>query len=131
MTAHPEEEPMMSANKQTVQKYIDGFRKTDHAQILSCLTDDISWTVFGFYQISGKAAYDANIEGPEFTGSPKLEIIRMVEEDDVVMAELTVEVRRKDGEIMRAATGEVFVMENAKIKERRAFLIELKENDYK
>jgi len=35
----------MSRNTQTVETYVDGFRKNDHAQILSCLTDDIEWIV--------------------------------------------------------------------------------------
>jgi ketosteroid isomerase-like protein len=84
----------MSANKTTVEKYIDGFNKSDHEQILSCLTDDIEWTVFGWYRLAGKEAYDNEIENPAFTGSPTLAITRMVEEGDVVMAELTGEVRR-------------------------------------
>ena len=121
----------MSANKKTVQTYIDGFNKSDHQQILSCLTDDIEWTVFGWYRLTGKAAYDNEIENPAFTGSPVLTIVRMVEEDDVVMAELTAEVRRADGTPMRLAMGEVFVMRDTKICERRAYVIELKENDFK
>ena len=32
---------------------------------------------------------------------------------------------------MRAAMAEVFVMRDGKIRERRAYVIELKENDYK
>jgi ketosteroid isomerase-like protein len=54
----------------------------------------------------------------------------MVEESDVVMAEMTAEVRRASGELMRMAMGEVFVMREAKICERRAYVVELKENDY-
>ena len=121
----------MSENKKTVERYLDGFNKSDHAQILSCLTDDIRWTVFGAYRITGKEAYDAKIEGPEFSGNPDLKIVRMVEEDDVVMAELTVEIDRVGGGTMRGAMGEVFVMRDGLIKERRAYFIELKENDYK
>lgn len=83
----------MSANKRTVERYIDGFNRSDHEQILSCLTDDISWTVFGAYRLTGKAAYDNEIGNPAFTGSPTLVITRMVEEDDVVMAELTCDVQ--------------------------------------
>ena len=56
----------MSANKQTVETYIDGFNKSDHQQILSCLTDDIEWTVFGWYHLTGKEAYDNEIENPAF-----------------------------------------------------------------
>ncbi|MBO0745850.1 MAG: nuclear transport factor 2 family protein [Candidatus Dormibacteraeota bacterium] len=120
-----------SQNKQVVEKYVDGFNKSDHAQILSCLTDDIRWTIFGALRITGKDAYDEHIEGPEFTGRPDLRITRMVEEDGVVMAEMTVEVMRKTGEPMRAAMGEVFVMRDGKIAERRAYVVELKVNDYK
>lgn len=120
----------MSENKRTVEKYIDGFNKSDHEQILSCLTDDIQWTVFGAYRLNGKEAYDNEIENPAFTGSPTITITRMVEEDDVVMAEMTVEVHRANGELMRAAMGEVFVMQDTKIRERRAYVVELKENDY-
>jgi ketosteroid isomerase-like protein len=124
------EEGEMTANKRTVEKYIDGFNRSNHEQILSCLTDDIEWTVFGWYRLTGKEAYDNEIENPAFTGSPTIEITRMVEESDVVMAEMTAEVRRASGELMRMAMGEVFVMRDAKICERRAYVVELKENDY-
>ncbi len=33
----------MTENKRTVEKYMDGFRRSDHELILSCLTDDIEW----------------------------------------------------------------------------------------
>ena len=121
----------MSRNKATVETYIDGFNKSDHAQILSCLTDDIDWTVLGFFRLQGKEAYDREIENPAFTGSPIVTITRMVEEDDVVMAEMTLEARRVTGELMRAAMAEVFVMRDGQITERRAYVIELEENDYR
>ena len=121
----------MSRNVETVNTYLDGFRKNDHEQILSCLTDDIEWTVFGWYHLTGKVAYDREIENPAFVGSPSLIITRMVEENDVVMAEITGEARRADGQLLRMAMGEVFVMRDAKISERRAYVIELKENDYR
>ncbi len=122
---------MTSVNKQVVERYIDGFNRSDHAQILSCLTDDIVWTVFGAFRIHGKEAYDREIENPAFTGRPRIEITRMVEEDDVVMAEMTVEAQRANGETMRAAMGEVFVMRDGEICERRAYVVELQENDHR
>jgi ketosteroid isomerase-like protein len=121
----------MSENKQTVERYLDGFRKNDHAQILSCLTDDIEWTVFGAFHLTGKQAYDEAIEAPGFAGPPTLEVVRMVEEGDVVMAELTGSVARDDGSVMRMSMAEVFVMRASRIAERRAWVIELKENDYR
>ena len=51
----------MSDNKDVVRRYIDGFNKSDHEQILSCLTEDIRWTVFGAFRLKGKEAYDAEI----------------------------------------------------------------------
>jgi ketosteroid isomerase-like protein len=119
----------MSRNTETVHKYLDGFRRGDHAQILSCLTDDIRWTVYGAFHLEGKAAYDAAIDGPGFTGPPRLDVVRMVEQDDVVMAELTGSATRDSGEIMRMSMAEVFVMRDGLIAERRAWVIELKEND--
>ena len=121
----------MSANTAIVERYLDGFRKNDHTQVLGCLTDDIEWTVFGAFHLTGKQAYDNAIEGPGFVSPPKLEVVRMVEQDDVVMAELTGTAARDTGEVMRLSMAEVFVMRGGKIAERRAWVIELKENDYR
>jgi uncharacterized protein len=118
-----------SRNKQTVERYLEGFRRTDHKQILSCLTDDIVWTVFGAFRLRGKEAYDAAIEGPGFVGSPELHVVRMVEEGDTVMAELTGSALREDGTTMRMAMGEVFVFRDGLICERRAFVVPLQEDD--
>ncbi len=74
----------MSRNIETVNTYLDGFRRNDHEQILSCLTDDIEWTVFGAFRLTGKEAYDRAI-----------------------------------------------VIRDGKIAERRAWVIELKENAYR
>ena len=121
----------MSRNTDTVHAYLDGFRRNDHEQILSCLTEDIEWTVFGVVHLTGKPAYDAAIEGPGFAGPPKLEVVRMVEQGDVVMAELTGSATRDTGEVMRMSMAEVFVLRAGKIAERRAWVIELMENDYR
>ncbi|HKH42172.1 MAG TPA: nuclear transport factor 2 family protein [Solirubrobacterales bacterium] len=122
----------ISRNIEAVNTYLDGFRKNDHEQILSCLTDDIGWTVFGAFRLSGKEAYDKAIDGaPECIDPPELEVVRMVEEGEVVMAELTGTARRAAGGETRMSMAEVFVMREGKIAERRAWVIELKENDYR
>src|SRR4051812_1035088 len=121
----------MSRNTETVERSLDGFRRSDHEQILSCLTDDIEWTVFGAFHLTGKAAYDAAIEGPGFAGPPRLEVVRMVEQGDTVMAELTGTATRDTGEVLRMSMAEVFVLRDGKIAERRAWVIELTENDYR
>ena len=121
----------MSRNTDTVNRYLDGFRTNDHAQILSCLTDDIEWTVYGAFHLNGKQAYDEAIDGPDFVGPPRLDVIRMVEQDDVVMAELYGEAPRPDGSTLRMSMAEVFVMRDGKIAERRAWVIPLTENAFR
>jgi uncharacterized protein len=120
---------MLNRNKETVERYLDGFRRTDHAQILDCLTDDITWTVFGAFYLEGKDAYDAAIEGPGFAGSPDLEVVRMVEENDTVMAELVGRVPQQDGSVQRLSMAEVFVMRDGLICERRAWVVPLHEDE--
>ncbi|MER7077181.1 nuclear transport factor 2 family protein [Saccharopolyspora kobensis] len=96
------------------------------------LTDDIRWTVFGGFQATGKEAYDQNIDGaPVFIDPPELEVVRMVEQGDVVMAELVGVAKRAAGGEMRMSMAEVFVMREGKIAERRAWVVELKENDFR
>ncbi len=118
-----------SRNQETVERYLDGFRRTDHAQILGCLTDDITWTVFGAFHLEGKAAYDAAIEGTGFAGSPELEVVRMVEEGDTIMAELLGWAPLQDGSVQRLSMAEVFVLRDGLICERRAWVIPLSEDD--
>ena len=100
----------MSRNTDTVSRYIDGFIKSDHDQILGCLTDDIEWTLFGGFHLVGKEAYDAEIENPAFVGSPVLEVVRLVEQDDVVMGVLVGTARRREGDLMRMNMAETWVM---------------------
>ena len=120
-----------SANKQLVQTYLDGFRANDHEKILSCLTDDIGWTVFGYFHLTGKQAYDEAIEGPGWVGPPRLEVVRMVEEGDTVMAELNGWAPQARGEPVRMSMAEVFVIRDGRIAERRAWVIPLTENEHR
>ena len=43
----------VSKQKAVVEKYTDGFRRGDLAQILSCLTDDVVWALHGGQDIGG------------------------------------------------------------------------------
>ena len=115
----------MSANKDTVAKYIDGFNKGDHAQILSCLTEDVEWSMPAYFQLAGKQAYDEAIESDAFTGTPTVTITRMVEENDVVVAEGTVRVRWKDGSFLNAVFCDVFEMRDALIRRLITYQVNL------
>lgn len=113
----------MSKNKQTIIRYITGFNASDHAKILSCLTDQVVWEMPGVYSHQGKAAFDKEIENEAFTGSPVIKIIRLVEEENVVIAEGTVQGKRKDGGKLDAVFCDVFLMENGKISKLTSYLM--------
>jgi uncharacterized protein len=115
----------MTENKQTIAKYMDGFRKSDHALILSCLTDDVEWKMPGAFHLVGKVAFDKEIENPAFVGRPDITIIRVVEEGDVVIAEGTVRVMRAAGGFLNAVFCDVFVMAAARIRRLTSYLMEV------
>ena len=108
--------------KKTIEKYIDGFNKSDHKQILSCLTPDVVWEMPGIFHREGKKAFDSEIENPAFEGKPVVVITRLTEEYDVVIAEGTVKGKRKGGESFNAVFCDVFEMENTKIKRLIGFI---------
>jgi ketosteroid isomerase-like protein len=91
----------MSENKKTMERYMEGFRRTDHAMVLSCVTDDVEWLIPGMFHSRGKEAFDNEIENEAFTGSPTITVTRMIEESDVVLAEGTVYARRTDGGLFK------------------------------
>lgn len=91
----------MPSNKQTIERYIDGFNKSDHQQILSCLTDDVVWEMPGLFHLEGQQQFDGEIENPAFNGTPVITILRLAEEGNIVVVEGTVEARTADGPPLR------------------------------
>ncbi len=116
----------MTENKKTVERYMDGFNKSDHERILSCLTEDIEWDMPGAFHLVGKDAFDKEIGNDAFVGSPTITITRMVEENDVVIAEGAVRVKKKNGGSLNAVFCDVFAMKNGKIKRLTTYLTEVK-----
>ena len=98
----------LSRRKRTVEKYIEGFRRTDHAQILSCLTDDVVWALHGYRTLHGKDAFDAEIESDGFEGAPTIGLDRLIEEGDHVVATGSGGVMAKGGERRDFVFCEVF-----------------------
>jgi ketosteroid isomerase-like protein len=117
----------VTENKKTVERYLEGFRRSDHAMVLSCLTDDVEWLIPGMFHLRGKEAFDQEIENEAFTGSPTIHVTRLIEEDDVVFAEGTVCARRKDGGVLRLVFCDAFEMAGAKIQKLTSYLMEIKE----
>jgi len=115
-----------SPNKRTVEKYMDAFRRSDHQEVLSCLTDDVEWVLPGLFHVKGKDAFDREIENPAFVGSPVITVTRLTEEGDVVVAEGSVRAARRDGGTLNAVFCDVFEMQDAKIRRLISYLMEVK-----
>jgi ketosteroid isomerase-like protein len=116
---------MMSLNQQTVQRYMDGFTRSDHAAILACLTDDVEWLIPGAFHVRGKADFDREIENDAFVGSPTITVSRMTEQNDVVVAEGNVRCARRDGGFLNADFCDVFEMRDARIARLISYLMEI------
>lgn len=102
---------------------MEGFRTGNHEKILSCLTDDIVWEMPGIYRYVGKDEFDKEIENENFIGSPSIQILKLIEEDNVVIAEGAVQGKMKNGNTLDAVFCDVFVMENGKIKHLTSYLM--------
>lgn len=113
----------MSKQKQIVEKYMDGFRTTNHEKIVSCLTEDVVWELPGFYLHKGKAAFDKEIENPNADGHPDIKVTRLVEEGNIVIAEGTVKAKMKDGTKIDAVFCDVFHFTNGKISKLTSYLM--------
>jgi ketosteroid isomerase-like protein len=100
-----------------------GFRATDHQMILDCLTDDVEWILPGAFHLHGKEAFDREIENDAFIQPPDIEVTRMTEQNDVVVAEGFVRTRRKDGVTLTLAMCDVFDMREGKIRRLTSYLM--------
>jgi uncharacterized protein len=116
----------MSVNKKTVERYLDGFRKGDHEQILSCLAEDVIWDLPGAFHLVGKQEFDKEIENSAFQGRPDIAVSRTTEENDVVIVEGTVRAQKTGGEFLNLAFVDVFEMRNRKICRLISYLMEVK-----
>jgi len=113
----------MTSNKQTVNEYMEAFRVSDHKKILDCLTDDIIWEMPGIYQHVGKEEFDKEIENENFVGSPTIQIFKLIEENNTVIAEGAVQGNMTNGGKLDAVFCDVFEMENGKIKKLTSYLM--------
>src|SRR5262245_2632798 len=118
----------MTANQKTVEAYMEGFRTTDRPAILSCLTDDVEWVIPGAFHVRGKDDFAKHIVDPGFAGHPVITVHRMIENNDVVVAEGSVKAPREDGTFMDLVFCDVFDMRDGKIRRLISYLMEDKPN---
>ena len=115
----------MSDQKALVERYFDGFRRSDHSAILACLTADVAWDLPGYKHLSGKAAFDQEIEGEAFEGPPQLTVDRLVEEGSTVVAIGTGAGRLRAGGSHRFAFCTVFTFSGALIGRVESYVVAL------
>jgi uncharacterized protein len=113
----------MTANQRTIDRYMEGFRKSDHEMVLSCLSGDVEWELPGAFHIHGKEAFDQHIEDEGFVGSPEITVFRMLEQNDVVVAEGAVRARRTDGTELNLVFCDLFEMRNGEIRKLTSYLM--------
>lgn len=118
---------MTSPRKAVVEAYFDGFRRSDHAAILSLLTEDVVWDLPGFRHLQGKEAFDGEVENPDFEGSPELRIDRLIEEGESVVAIGEGIARPKAGPRFRFAYCDVFTFRRELIERVESYLVPLGE----
>jgi ketosteroid isomerase-like protein len=116
-----------SNNKETVQTYFEAYAKWDHEGVLACLTDDVEWFVPGAFEIKGKQAFDEQIEGHDNDRPPEISVDRMIEEDDVVVAEGQVRATYGDTGTVNLVFCDVFIMSGGKIRRLTSYLAQVEE----
>jgi uncharacterized protein len=116
----------MTQNQQVVDTYMDGFRRTDRAQILSCLTDDVEWEIPGAFHVRGREEFAKHIQDESFRPNPMITVSRLTESSDVVVAEGVVRTERTDGTIVKLAFCDVFEFRSGKISKLISYLMETK-----
>jgi ketosteroid isomerase-like protein len=113
----------MSPNKAIVQRYMEAYGKWDHPAVLACLTEDVEWVVPGAFHLVGRKAFDNEIEGRGAAGPPDIVVTRLIEENDVVMAEGTVRNALEDGGVISLVFCDVFLMREGLIRHLTSYLM--------
>lgn len=115
----------MSTKTHIVDRYLDGFRHSDHELILGCLTDDVVWRIHGLRTTRGKLEFDDEIENPDFEGSPELTVERTIEADDVVVVTGTGVGHHRETGRFRFAYNDLFTFRGGLISEVDSYIVPL------
>lgn len=115
----------MSVQAQIVDRYMGGFRRSDHGMVLGCLTDDVVWRIHGLRTTHGKAEFDDEIENPAFEGSPDLTVERTIEADNVVVVTGTGIGRHRESGRFRFAYNDLFTFRDGLISQVDSYIVPL------
>ena len=113
----------MTANEQTVQEFLEGFRKSDHARILACVTDDVEWILPGLFHAHGKKEFEQHIVDAGFRPNPAIDTSRVIELNEVVVAEGRVRTEQTNGTVVNMAFCDVYELKDARIYKLTSYLM--------
>ncbi|MFZ0831268.1 MAG: nuclear transport factor 2 family protein [Thermoplasmata archaeon] len=117
----------MSPNKKLIETYL---ATTDKSSLGPLLADDVEWVEWGDgvpatgVITRGKEAYLKNYGDDSLRG----EVHRLTEENNVIVAEGTAHVTKKDGSSLSVRFVDIFELENGKIKRKSSFGALIKES---
>jgi ketosteroid isomerase-like protein len=116
----------MKSNKRTIEIYLDGFRTMNRPLILSCLTEDVEWVIPGMFHIKGKDFAKHIVDEGFANTPPAITVSRLLEDEDVVVAEGIVHAPKQDGTFLNLVFCDLFDMRNGKIRRLISYLMEMK-----
>ena len=97
--------------------------------IEDCLTDDVRWEMPPHFELSGKPAFLGSIWNEATPGLPDIQLIRLVEEGDVVVAEGAVQNELRGGGRVDALFCDVFHFRDDKICRLVSYQVERRTSD--
>ncbi|MGH9917434.1 MAG: nuclear transport factor 2 family protein [Nitrososphaerales archaeon] len=109
----------MSPNKQLIET----LAKTAPADLATLLAEDVEWIEWvdgvpaSGARKQGKAAYIENYGDDK----PEGRISRMIEENNVIVAEGTVRIPKKDGSSLTVQYCDIYEVENGKVKRKSSY----------
>lgn len=115
----------MTPRQQLVHRYMDGFRRSDHATILGCLTDDVVWHIHGLRTTRGKTEFDDEIENPAFDGSPELTVDRTIDAGEVIVVTGTGAGHHREHGPFRFAYNDLFTFREGLIAQVDSYVVAL------
>ena len=84
------------------------------------------WDLPGYRQLQGKEDFDAEIENPDFEGSPTLTVDRLVEEGDTVVALDVGQGHQRGGVVHRFAFSTAFTFRSGRICRVESLVVPLR-----
>lgn len=115
----------MGDRQQTVHRYMEGFRRSDHEAVLACLTEDVVWQIHGLRTTRGRGEFDGEIENPAFEGSPELVVERIIDAGDVLIVTGTGRGRRHHHGEFRFAFSDLFTFRDELIARVDSYVVPL------